>query len=250
VSSSKRWIDSESDADEAERSILRAGLGAEPPPGLEDELFRRVLSVVALPATLEPGALGSAVDPVVPVAGAVVGPAAVGGTPAHLLQSVRTTEPRAASSTPRVAAAMPESALPAPAAAASNAPIDTSEKNAIASRPPRSSGDPSQKDREPSPRLAQPTAASRPVSQLEEEAALLRAARQQLRQGALAAAFASLETSRQRFSAPALEQEREALMIELLYRSGQRAAAAARARAFLQQHVESPHRGQVQKFAE
>jgi hypothetical protein len=286
VSSSKRWIDSESDADEAERSILRAGLGAEPPPGLEDELFRRVLSVAALPATLEPGALGSAVDPVVPVAGAVVGPAAVGGTvkavstlallgkgfvagvgvsvavaagqhwvtrepaPAHLLQSVRTTEPRAASSTPRVAAAMPESALPAPAAAASNAPIDTSEKNAIASRPPRSSGDPSQKDREPSPRLAQPTAASRPVSQLEEEAALLRAARQQLRQGALAAAFASLETSRQRFSAPALEQEREALMIELLYRSGQRAAAAARARAFLQQHVESPHRGQVQKFAE
>ena len=42
---------------------------------------------------------------------------------------------------------------------------------------------------------------------------------------------------------------REALMIELLYRSGQVAAAAQRAKAFLARFPESPHASQVQQFA-
>jgi hypothetical protein len=284
VSSSKRWVDSDSDADDAERSILRAGLGSDPPPQLEDELFRRVLAAAALPAAVEPGGAGPSVDLVAPGPAEAVGSAAAAGMTAKAVstltllgkgfvagigvsvavaagqhwamrepvradatQRAPATKPPSVPSAPEVVAPAPVVAQPAPSTGASNVPIKTPETSVIARRPLRSSDESARMD---ALLVPEQTGASRPRSQLEEEAALLKAARQQLRQGALAAAFATLETSRQRFSASALEQEREALMIELLYRSGQRAAAAARARAFLQQHAESPHRGQLQKFAE
>jgi hypothetical protein len=91
---------------------------------------------------------------------------------------------------------------------------------------------------------------SLPKSRLEEEAALLQKARTELRSGALAAAFATLEASRERFSAPELYQEREALLIELLYRSGQRERARERARAFLARFPESPHAAGVRAFVD
>ena len=47
---------------------------------------------------------------------------------------------------------------------------------------------------------------------------------------------------------PELYQEREALMIELLYRSGQVTAAEQRARAFLSHFPESPHAQQIRRF--
>jgi hypothetical protein len=279
-------LDADSDADEAERSILRAGVGAEPPPGLEDELFRRVLAAPGLPATFGSDGAGAGVAPVGPLPTASVGGAAAAGGTAKAVSTlallgkgfvagvgvsvavaagqhwvtrapvradathhtVQATEPRALQSAARVAAPAPVIALPASAALAPNTPVVVSDTNPTAPRLPRKPGESARKDA--AAPLAEEAVASRPASQLEEEAALLKAARQQLRHGALAAAFATLETSRQRFSPSALGQEREALMIELLYRSGQRAAAAARARAFLDRHAESPHRGQVQKFAE
>ena len=88
------------------------------------------------------------------------------------------------------------------------------------------------------------------ASRLKEEAALLRRARSELRAGALSAAFATLEASRQKFTAPELSQEREALAIELLYRSGERTAAAARAREFLARFPGSPHGAAIRAFAE
>jgi hypothetical protein len=88
------------------------------------------------------------------------------------------------------------------------------------------------------------------ASRLKEEAALLRRARAELRAGALAQAFATLEASRRTFTAPELTQEREALAIELLYRSGERAAAASRARDFLARFPESPHAAAVRAFAD
>ena len=276
MSSSKRWIDADSDADEAERSILRAGLGSDPPPQLEDEVLRRVLAAALLPAPLHPGAAGPSVGPVAPAPGvaAVAGPTAKAASTLALLGKgfvagvgvsaaiaagqhwvfrepprpapAETARPVAAPSAPRVARGAPGRSAPP---AESTLPAQPLEAKPSAPRSlPKSSEAPRP---EPRPGTAEPAvAASRRASQLEEEAALLKSARQHLRQGALAAAFATLETSHQRFSASELEQEREALMIELLYRSGQRAAAAARARAFLQRHPESPHRGQVQQFAE
>jgi outer membrane protein assembly factor BamD (BamD/ComL family) len=87
-------------------------------------------------------------------------------------------------------------------------------------------------------------------SQLEEEAALLRRARAELRGNRLADAFATLEASREKFSLPELSQEREALLIELLFQSGQRASAVEKARRFLVQYPNSPHAAQVRSIAQ
>lgn len=263
MSSSKRWLDANSGADEAEREILRAGLGADPPQQLQDDILRRVLAAAPLPALPDPSApAAAAAGPTAKAAStlALLGKGFVAGVGVSVAVAAgqhwvlsdpprptaavtaRPTEPRSA---PSVVPAVP---VASPAAAPA-VPVELAEAEAKP-RVPRTPSRPAEASREaPAPALPDPAAGeSRRASQLEEEAALLRTARQQLREGALAAAFATLETSRQRFSA--LEQEREALMIELLYRSGQRSAAAARARVFLQRHPESPHRGQVQKFAE
>jgi len=86
-------------------------------------------------------------------------------------------------------------------------------------------------------------------SQLKAEASALRDARAELRAGRLANAYALLEASQRQFSVPELYQEREALMIELLSRSGQAGAAAQRAKAFLARFPESPHAAQIQPLA-
>ena len=78
---------------------------------------------------------------------------------------------------------------------------------------------------------------------------MLLRARAELRAGRLAAAFATLEASREKFSFPELVQEREALLIELLYRSGERASAAEKSRAFLARYPESPHAARLRRLA-
>jgi hypothetical protein len=87
------------------------------------------------------------------------------------------------------------------------------------------------------------------ASDLRQEALLLRQARQRLRAGDLTSANRLLEESKARFAFPQLHQEREALAIELLFRSDQRAAAAERARLFLKAFPESPHASHVRSFA-
>jgi hypothetical protein len=88
------------------------------------------------------------------------------------------------------------------------------------------------------------------VSQLAAETRALQRARDELRAGKLADAFATLEASRRQIGAPELYQEREALMIELLSRSGQTPVAKQRARAFLNRFPESPHAQQVRRWAD
>jgi hypothetical protein len=92
-----------------------------------------------------------------------------------------------------------------------------------------------------------PASANR-ASQLQAETQALRTARAELRSGRLADAFATLEAPRRQFSAPELYQEREALMIELLQRSGQASAAAERAADFLSRFPESPHAEQIRQL--
>lgn len=100
------------------------------------------------------------------------------------------------------------------------------------------------------PRGPSPQAEREHQSQLEEEALLLRRARAELRANRIAAAFATLEASREKFSLPELRQEREALLIELLFRSGERARGVEKARRFLVQYPQSPHAAQVRSIAE
>jgi outer membrane protein assembly factor BamD (BamD/ComL family) len=87
------------------------------------------------------------------------------------------------------------------------------------------------------------------ASQLKEEANVLRQARAQLHAGAFASALALLDSSQRRFAAPELYQERESLMIELLFRTGQTAAASQRAKQFLATFPESPHADRVRTFS-
>ena len=63
-----------------------------------------------------------------------------------------------------------------------------------------------------------------------------------------ARALALLDAARTRFADGGLVQEREALTIEALVRSGQRALATKRAEAFLRDYPKSPHGADVRSL--
>jgi hypothetical protein len=87
-------------------------------------------------------------------------------------------------------------------------------------------------------------------SSLEQEAALVREARRRLHAGDVQGAFAELEALRTWFPNGVLLQEREALTVDLLARSGQRDAAEARARAFVRTFPRSPFTPSVRRVLE
>jgi hypothetical protein len=281
--STKRWLDEGSGARELERELLRAGLDADPPDAAETLVFQRLRATLG-PGLSGDGsgpALDGAAGPAASAGGGSVAAntatlalfakgvvlgvgfslAAVGGNRWLERAPVRTPESRAPVELP----------LPRP----SEKPASGGELNPRADENGTSSrsGDvlpdldaPVQREdarasssaasdltetRALGPTAAAPSASVATltsVSQLREEATLLARARDELRAGALAAAFATLEAARRRFSAPELVQEREALGIELLHRSGETAAARQRARAFLERFPESPHAARVRGF--
>ncbi|HVY30838.1 MAG TPA: hypothetical protein VHB79_29970 [Polyangiaceae bacterium] len=132
--------------------------------------------------------------------------------------SVVTSAPHEAAATPAVSAAV---AIPPP----------TSEHSAA---PPIN---------EPRPRAT-------PASQLLEEGQAVLAARAALRSGDTGRCLRLLDQARERFARGALGQEREALAIEALGRSGQSAAARRRAQTFLQKYPQSPYSVDVRRFSE
>lgn len=85
-------------------------------------------------------------------------------------------------------------------------------------------------------------------SRLREENALLGQARGALRGGDPGRALQILEEARKKFPGGVLGQEREAVAIEALARSGAREAASARAAAFIKAHPSSPHAARLQAF--
>jgi outer membrane protein assembly factor BamD (BamD/ComL family) len=86
------------------------------------------------------------------------------------------------------------------------------------------------------------------MSQLKEESQAVMAARQALRSNDAGRALHLLEQAQVRFKRGALTEEREALTIEALAKTGQSAQASARAQAFLAQYPRSPHAADVQRF--
>ena len=281
MSELKRWLDESSEADDFERAILRAGLEADPPPAKRDQIWSVLtasLAVAPLAAvTTSTSAAGApaAGAPAVAVAskagavwlavakGFLVGLAIYGTTAGVIEISDRLSAHQAP------AATAPQAALPRraassaaqPSAAASPLLLTPTSENAPTPphETPRGTANAKAIAREPlnpSPDLPSVAAFDDPTlsssaraSQLEAETRALRLARDELRAGKLADAFATLEASRRQFSAPELYQEREALMIELLSRSGQMAAAKQRAQAFLSRFPESPHAQQVRSLS-
>jgi hypothetical protein len=281
----KRFIDERSDADDFERAILRSELEAPPPAAAENEVLSRVLAAVGPipggpgPSPAAGGALGGgALAKGAATLGGLgkgfvlgIGVSAAVATGNHYLGGQPSRDGAEPASTPSVHAVSVSSAtsgrklLAAPVETpTSDTPSESSQRvdaptnerragGAVGDAPP-----PSSRAEEPERAPGAPSVASFPstdgaalaASRLKEEAALLRRARAELRSGALTAAFATLEASRREFTAPELFQEREALSIELLHRSGERAAAAARAREFLSHFPESPHAATVRAFAD
>ncbi|NUQ73461.1 MAG: outer membrane protein assembly factor BamD, partial [Polyangiaceae bacterium] len=86
------------------------------------------------------------------------------------------------------------------------------------------------------------------ANKLREESLLLSEARDALRRGDASGALQRLEEARSRFAGGMLGQEREALTIEALHKSGQKSAASARAATFLRAYPLSPHAARVQTF--
>jgi hypothetical protein len=274
----KRWLDATSDAKPWERAVLLSGLEADPPPGADRVIWRDLLA--ALPPVVPAGGGGVAASSATSSAGgavlshatlatlakgfaagvgvslAVTGVARLSAT--STVQSVgSSTVGASTSSAPRSAPRDVELLVPTPelptatppttaAAPTANTPSDAPETKPSVPESTPPSGPPGV-----APPRQVGSVAAFPVpahSRLEEEAALLNRARAELGAGKLAEAFATLESSRERFSAPELHQEREALTIELLYRSGQRAQAVVRAERFLAQHPESPHVAKIRSF--
>jgi len=85
-------------------------------------------------------------------------------------------------------------------------------------------------------------------SRLREESLLVLEAREGLRSGRASLVLRQLEAARTRFPDGTLAQEREALTIEALWRSGQTAAARQRAETFARTYPGSPHAARVQQL--
>lgn len=102
----------------------------------------------------------------------------------------------------------------------------------------------------PGPQAAASAPLDGATSRLRQEAALLRRAREQLGRGALTEASNTLTESRLAFPESRLSQEREALTIELYVRQGRTLEARTLARVFLSKHPQSPHAPQVRRALE
>jgi hypothetical protein len=276
----KRWIDETSEAEAFERAVLSSGLEAGPPPGAERVIWRDLLAALPpvvplsgaesiVPAATTAGGAAKGVATVATLAkgfavGVGVSLAVAGGTrfiggsapdagapsvarlgTATSLPTTRRPAPPLVPA-PELPVAAPESVVATPP---STAPIRSGEVTSPAGASPTSPAPATPIGVAPATPAGSVAAFPVPAqSRLEEEAALLNRARSELHAGHLAQAFATLEASRERFSAPELHQEREALTIELLYRSGQRAQAVVRAERFLAQHPESPHVAKIRNF--
>lgn len=161
--------------------------------------------------------------------------AGLGGASAGAYWLTRAPEPAShAATAPALASAQtPEGAAVAPSATALELPAA-----AMASVAPPVSSAPT--GRAPSVAESQ--------SALRDESSAVLEIRRTLRAGDAAGALRLLEQARQRFPHGALSQEREALGIEALAKSGASDAASRKAEAFLRAHPKSPYAADVQSF--
>jgi len=283
MSELKHWLDEASEADDFERSILRSGLESDPPRATQDQVWNGLMATLAIAplaaVTASPQAAGaSAAAASVGKAGAVwltvakgfiVGLAVYGAAQgvsevASRLNPRRAPTPTAQQATiptrpTRVMSRDAERSIAGPVSSLVPSATSVDPPSRLPTTPRSNASVTAIAHDSPNPSSALPSTGSfddppRPnsarTSQLEAETLALRQARAELRVGKLADASATLEAARRQFPAPELYQEREALTIEILYRSGQVAAAEQRARQFLSRFPESPHAHQIRQFAE
>jgi hypothetical protein len=282
MSAPKRWLDDTGNEGRLERELLRRDAEMEPPAGAKDQVWAALIAQLppspgdgggtsgsdaggggsgtagsgatggALPGALGKAALTSAAG------GGLLKSALIGAASALALvtvYSVATPDPpeESAPTAPLVAPSA-TSAAPSPRAASTSAVAPASSADVAPSAEPRAADrDADRGAATPSPTVApsssaalgaEPGAAER-ESRLREESQRLSEARDALRRGDTQRALALLDDVRQRFPGGVLAQEREALAIEALSRSGKGAEAKARAAAFKDAYPTSPHGARV-----
>lgn len=129
-----------------------------------------------------------------------------------------------------------------PSGASAPAPSPSSDATSAAVSPPPQGDTPSSAE-SPAPGSAEDR-----ERLLREEREMVNQARTALRGGDTGGAMRLLEQARVKFPSGALGQEREALAIETLAKSGAREAASTRAAAFIKAHPTSPHAARLQVF--
>jgi len=287
MSAPKRWLEDGGGATCGERELLRVGRAHDPPPDAKAAVWASLLTQLP-PIPPLPGASGSAPGGAAAgakAAGSATIAAAVGGgllksalngagsaialiatyTAVTPSQPASPQPPEVQTAAPpipplgRAPASVPGPQTPSaptldeapttagtpaitdapgttPSAEVHAAPLGAGEplKGRGAASIGASSSGPTAKDREP---------------RLLEESRRLTEARDTLRRGDASGALARLEELQRAVPGGILGQEREALVIEALARSGRGAEAQSRARAFLQAYPQSPHATRVEAFA-
>jgi hypothetical protein len=282
MSAPKRWI--EDGSTPLERDLLRSAPSIEPPPGAQGQVWAAVLSRLpplgGPPGSPGDGGAGAAGE--VSAAGktavaakgaATVGVATAGvallkgvllgaGGAVALLTAYSFVAPApkpepvpnrvAVVAAPPVASSrtwplggkgVPASGPVATATAAALASPNAERRLPAEPRSPAGGG-----AVEALPAAPAPVEVIERETMLWEEGRLVGEARDSLRRGDATAALVQLEQIRTRFPGGSLAQEREALAIEALARSGQHAAASARATAFLHAYPTSTLAERVQGF--
>jgi hypothetical protein len=241
MSDPRRWTDDGGEASAFERDLVVAGRDAGPSQE-QKRMMWGAIAAQAIPPAAGQGAApasGSAAFAGLTVAKGAVIVALIG---AGIVASYRTMRGPISPIT--------QPSAPAPAPAPHEQPQLPSESPAPGDEPsaeaPRSV-----KIAHSTPR--QNAAATKEVvenaraSQLREESEMILGARRVLRAGDPLRALTLLDVARARFPEGILVQEREALSIEALVRSGQRALATKRAEAFLRAFPKSPHGADVKR---
>ena len=241
----RRWTDEGGEATALERELVGAGRDAGPSREQKRTMWGAIAGQAIPPAT-GPGAApasGAAASTGLTV---LKGAAIVVLLGAGIVASYRTMRgpipPRTQSSAPATA---PARAATAGRAATGASPPPVGDP---AAEGPRSVKVAAHSAPRPNAVAAAALAENARASQLREESAMILDARRVLRAGDPARALTLLDAARTRFPDGGLVQEREALTIEALVRSGQRALATKRAEAFLRDYPKSPHGADVRSF--
>ena len=257
MSDPKRWADDPEVLTPAERRAFAAGRRGQGAPPLARKAVWEGLAaaLAASSATAAGGATGMTAAVVVKhlAIGALLGAAVAGG--GAVLQRPSDPRPRPRSMPVASSALAPPPAVPstrAPTTAAANDIAPAAPKEVVLERSARPAHAlaPAPSAREPAVPYGSGQA-SFPTSAADEsdtaESRRLLAARSLLHAGRASAALDALAAIRADFPSGSLIQEREALAIEALLASGDRAAARVRAAAFLERYPDSPHASSVRK---
>jgi len=239
MSDPRRWAEDGGDATELERDLVRAGQAAGPSSEERERIWLGIAGQCGPPAAGAGSGGGSVAAPAKGIGvtalsslKAVVVAALVGGGAFTGYRAMQRREPATLSPTTNVTASPPVEVSPAKPDPNAPAADQIPARNVAAARSAAPASDEAKRTR---------------ASRLAEESRMVLEARNALRSSDPGTALRLLEAARVAFPDGALMQEREALAIEALVRSGQRDLASKRAEAFLRDYPKSPHAADVRR---